>query len=235
MVNGGVRRHWPDSMGFLQPDFPQFDRAEWQGGTRIERMRPLIRHLCEVGFGTPDVVYLLYTVKIGLYVLGAMGFALATEGIDGFTSVGQWWAAPVVFEKLVLWSMLFEVLGLGCGFGPLNSRILPPLGSFLYWLRPGTIRLPPWPGRVPFTRGDARTPLDVLLYGCCWPRCCSRCCRTPPPTAFYRTGSRPWSWPCSESWGCVTAPCSWPPVRRCTRRSPCPSCSPGSTRSSVPS
>jgi hypothetical protein len=152
-------------MGFLQPDFPRFDRAEWQSGTRIERMRPLIRHLCEVGFGTPDVVYLLYTVKIVLYVLGAMGFALATDGIDGFTSVGQWWAAPVVFEKLVLWSMLFEVLGLGCGFGPLNSRILPPLGSFLYWLRPGTIRLPPWPGRVPFTRGDARTPVDVLLYG----------------------------------------------------------------------
>src|SRR5689334_5601589 len=60
--------------------------------------------------------------------------------------------------------MLFEVVGLGCGFGPLNNRFFPPMGSILYWLRPGTIRLPPWPGRVPFTKGTARTPVDALLY-----------------------------------------------------------------------
>ncbi len=60
--------------------------------------------------------------------------------------------------------MLFEVIGLGCGFGPLNNRFFPPLGSILYWLRPNTIRLPPWPNRMPLTNGDARTPFDVLLY-----------------------------------------------------------------------
>ena len=60
--------------------------------------------------------------------------------------------------------MLFEVVGLGCGFGPLNNRFFPPMGSILYWLRPGTIRLPPWPTRVPLTKGTARTPFDALLY-----------------------------------------------------------------------
>ena len=70
-----------------------------------------------------------------------------------------------MFEKVVLYTMLFEVVGLGCGFGPLNNRFFPPLGSILYWLRPGTIRLPPWPGRIPFTKGDNRTPFDALLYG----------------------------------------------------------------------
>jgi hypothetical protein len=60
--------------------------------------------------------------------------------------------------------MLFEVVGLGCGFGPLNNRFFPPVGSILYWLRPGTIRLPPWPGRIPFTSGTARTPIDAALY-----------------------------------------------------------------------
>jgi hypothetical protein len=89
---------------------------------------------------------------------------LSTPGIDGFLSVPDWWRDPAVFYKAVLWTMLFEVLGLGCGFGPLNLRFLPPLGSSLYWLRPGTIRLPPWPGRVPLTRGDARTVLDSVLY-----------------------------------------------------------------------
>lgn len=151
-------------MGFLQPNLPKLDLAEWRAGTRNERMRPVVRHLCEVGFGTPDVVYVFYVVKIGLYLLGVMGFALATAGIDGFTSVGTWWSEPIVFQKLVLATMLFEVLGLGCGFGPLNLRFLPPLGSFLYWLRPGTIRLPPWPDRVPFTRGDSRGAIDVVLY-----------------------------------------------------------------------
>jgi hypothetical protein len=160
------RANWSTlaTMGFLQPDLPKLDLPAWRAGTRNERMRPVIRHLCEVGFGTPDVVYLFYVLKIALYLLVAMGFALSTAGIDGFTHVDTWWSAPIVFEKLVLWSALFEVLGLGCGFGPLNLRFIPPLGSFLYWLRPGTIRLPPWPGRVPLTRGDRRTAFDAALY-----------------------------------------------------------------------
>lgn len=151
-------------MGFLKPNLPEVDVPEWRTGTRNERMRPLIRHLCEVGFGTPDVVYVFYVLKIALYLLGGMLFALTTPGIDGFTDVGEWWSEPIVFQKLVLWTMLFEVLGLGCGFGPLNLRFLPPLGSFLYWLRPGTIRLPPWPDKVPLTAGDRRTGLDAFLY-----------------------------------------------------------------------
>jgi hypothetical protein len=151
-------------MGFLQPDLPVVDYAEWSKGNRSERIRPLARHWAEVGFGTPIALHLFYVVKIGLYILGGWLFALATSGIDGFTDVGSWWTEPIVFQKVVLYTMLFEVLGLGCGFGPLNNRFFPPMGSVLYWLRPGTIRLPPWPDRVPLTRGTARTPVDVMLY-----------------------------------------------------------------------
>jgi hypothetical protein len=39
------------------------------------------------------------------------------------------------------------------------------MGSILYWLRPNTIRLPPWPTRVPLTRGTTRTLFDAALYG----------------------------------------------------------------------
>ena len=151
-------------MGFLQPNLPDLDLEQWRTGTRNERMRPLALHFAEIGFGTPDVVYIVYVLKIGLYALGGMAFALSGSGIDGFTAVTSWWSEPIVFQKLVLWTLLFEVLGLGCGFGPLNLRFIPPLGSFLYWLRPGTIRLPPWPGRVPLTTGTARTLVDVTLY-----------------------------------------------------------------------
>jgi hypothetical protein len=151
-------------MGFLKPDLPVVDFGEWIKGTRSERIRPLTRHWAEVGFGTPVALHLFYVIKIGLYVLGAWLIAISTPGIDGFTNVAHWYAEPIVFEKVVLYTMLFEVIGLGCGFGPLNNRFFPPMGSILYWLRPNTIRLPPWPNRVPLTRGTARTPFDVLLY-----------------------------------------------------------------------
>jgi hypothetical protein len=152
-------------MGFLKQDTPQINFEEWSKGTRAEKIIPMARHWAEVGFGTPVVLHLFYVVKIGLYILAAWLLALTTTGINGFTNVAHWYAEPIVFEKVVLYTMLFEVVGLGCGFGPLNNRFFPPMGSILYWLRPGTIRLPPWPARIPFTKGDARTAVDALLYG----------------------------------------------------------------------
>jgi hypothetical protein len=152
-------------MGFLKQETPQIDFEEWSKGTRAEKIIPMARHWAEVGFGTPVLLHLFYVVKIALYILAAWLLALTTTGINGFTNVAHWYAEPIVFEKVVLYTMLFEVVGLGCGFGPLNNRFFPPMGSILYWLRPGTIRLPPWPGRIPFTKGDSRTPFDALLYG----------------------------------------------------------------------
>ena len=151
-------------MGFVNSDLPQVDVVEWRKGSRAERVRPMARHIAERGMGYPEVFYLLYLVKIGLYILGGLGFALATTGIDGWGNIATWWSEPIVFQKVVLWSLLFEVLGLGCGFGPLTGKIMPPMGSPLYWLRTGTIRLPPWPGRIPFTSGDRRTLVEVVLY-----------------------------------------------------------------------
>ena len=151
-------------MGFLKQDAPVVDYEQWSKGTRAEKIVPMARHWAEVGFGTPVVLHLFYVVKILLYILGGWLFVLATKGIDGFTDVASWYAEPIVFQKVVLYTMLFEVIGLGCGFGPLNNRFFPPMGSILYWLRPNTIRLPPWPNRVPLTTGSTRTPVDALLY-----------------------------------------------------------------------
>ncbi len=152
-------------MGFIRPNLPVVDVAEWSKGTRAERIVPMARHIAENGFGTPLVMHLMYGIKIALYILGACLFAWSTKGIDGFTNVTAWWTEPIVFEKAVLYTMLFEVVGLGCCFGPLAGRYFPPMGSILYWLRPGTIRLPPWPDRIPLTKGSNRTPGDAVLYG----------------------------------------------------------------------
>ena len=141
-------------MGFLRQEVPELDFPEWSKGTRAEKVRPMAVHWAEVGFGTPVVLHLFYVVKILAYIGGGALF-----------TIGHHWTDPIVFQKVVLYTMLFEVLGLGCGFGPLNNRFYPPMGSVLYWLRPNTIRLPPWPGRVPLTNGDNRDPVDVALYG----------------------------------------------------------------------
>ncbi|SOJ56655.1 hypothetical protein MSIMFB_04130 [Mycobacterium simulans] len=151
-------------MGFLNPELPQIDMDEWSKGTRSEKIRPMARHWAEVGFGTPVALHLFYVVKVLLYILVAWLIVFSTNGIEGFTDVRSWYAEPIVFEKVVLYTMLFEVIGLGCGFGPLNNRFFPPMGSILYWLRFGTIRLPPWPDRVPLTHGTKRKPADVALY-----------------------------------------------------------------------
>ncbi|MEE6167159.1 MULTISPECIES: DUF3556 domain-containing protein [unclassified Mycolicibacterium] len=151
-------------MGFLKQDTPQIDFEQWSKGTRAEKIVPMARHWAEVGFGTPVALHLFYVAKIAAYILVAWLIALSTDGINGFTSVAHWYAEPIVYQKVVFFTMLFEVVGFGCGFGPLNNRFFPPMGSALYWLRPKTIRLPPWPNRIPLTVGDSRTPLDVLLY-----------------------------------------------------------------------
>jgi hypothetical protein len=151
-------------MGFIQPNLPVVDIDQWKKLPRAERIVPMTRHIAENGFGTPLIMHVMYGMKIALYILGAWLFAWSTKGIDGFTNVAAWWTEPIVFEKAVLYTMLFEVVGLGCCFGPLAGRYFPPMGSILYWLRPGTIRLPPWPNRIPLTKGHNRTPFDVLLY-----------------------------------------------------------------------
>jgi hypothetical protein len=152
-------------MGFLSPDLPTIDLAQWRNGTHGDRIRVLAQHLAERGFGTPDAMRYFHVVRIVIYIVGALAFALSTNGIDGWGSIGSWWREPIVFQKLVLWSLLFEALGLGCGFGVPNSRWFAPIDSPLRWLRPGTIRLPPWPNRLLLTKGDTRTPFDAALYG----------------------------------------------------------------------
>lgn len=151
-------------MGFLQPNLPVVDHEVWDHQSREERIRPMAVHFAQHGLGSPDVVVVMYLLKIVLYLVVGWAFVMTTPGVDGWFDPASWWRNPVVFYKFVLWTMLFEVLGLGCGFGPLNLRFLPPMGSFLYWLRPGTIRLPPFHGRVRLTAGDTRTPVDVVLY-----------------------------------------------------------------------
>ena len=115
------------------------------------------------GYGTPAAIYVVYLLKIALYIGGWLFFCSLSPKLGGPSAIAAWWSAPIAFQKAVLWSMLFEGLGLGCGSGPLTGRYFPPVGGFLYWLRPGTTKMPLFRG-LPLFGGDRRTWLDVGLY-----------------------------------------------------------------------
>jgi Transmembrane protein of unknown function (DUF3556) len=152
-------------MGFLSPAEPPFEYAEWRRRPHLERIKILAQDWALNGFGAPHFVYLLYLVKLVLYAGGGLlVISATTAGLGGLGDLGSWWTEPIVFQKAVIWTMLWEVLGLGAGSLPLTLRFSPMIGGVLYWLRPGTTRLPPWPERVPLTRGNRRTLFDVALY-----------------------------------------------------------------------
>jgi hypothetical protein len=152
-------------MGLLDPAPPPFAVEEWKQRSHLERIKPLAQDWALNGFGTPTAVYFLYIFKIVVYAgLGLLLIAATSDSAGGLGSIGDWWTEPIVFQKAVVWTMLWEVLGLGAGSLPLTLRFSPMIGGVLYWLRPGTTRLPPWPERVPLTRGTRRTGFDVALY-----------------------------------------------------------------------
>lgn len=131
-------------MALLKPSLPDVhDMAEWQTRTRRQRMQVTSRHWVDHGFGSPLLAYGFYLLKLVVYVGGAILLIPATTpGIGGVTDIASWWTEGIVYQKLIVWTLLYEIIGLGCGSGPMTSRFMPPIGSVLYWLRPGTIRLP---------------------------------------------------------------------------------------------
>ena len=145
-------------MGFLEPTPPPYAPLEWLTKPLGERGRMVCTAWAMQGYGTPLGVFLLYGLKVVLYVAVWLFFCG-----KGFTELGSFWLEPVSFQKAIVWSMLYEVLGLGCGSGPLTGRYFPPVGGVLYFLRPGTTKLPVF-ARLPLLGGRKRSVPDVLLY-----------------------------------------------------------------------
>ncbi len=150
-------------MGLLDPVSPPYDALEWDRKPFPEKSRMVCRSWALQGYGTPIAAFGVYALKVALYVGAWLLWCRTTPELHESLDVGRWWSHPIAFQKAILWSLMFEVMGLGCGSGPLTGRYYPPLGGLLYFLRPGTTRLPPWP-RLPLLGGHVRSGLDVVLY-----------------------------------------------------------------------
>ncbi len=94
---------------------------------------------------------------------------------------------PIAFQKAIVWALFYEIAGFGCSWGPMNGRFKAPMGGFLYFLRPGTTKLPLFPGS-PVFGGIRRTGLDVASTP---RRCCSCSARSKVGTTSTKAVMRP--------------------------------------------
>jgi len=151
-------------MGYRTAELPDVDLDEFADLPFFERMKLLQLHWVREGFGTPKQTGTFYAWKIFLYALFGLIFAGAfTAGLE-FNDIGGWWDEPILYQKLMIWTILLEVMGLAATCGPLAFHFDPPIGGILYWWQNDTLRVPPYPNHVPFTKGGRRTPWDTGLY-----------------------------------------------------------------------
>jgi hypothetical protein len=148
---------------FIKPIPPPYDPLEWAKKPFAEKSSMVCNAWAMQGYGTPLAVYAVYAIKIAFYIAGWIFFCRFTPGAGHLDHFSTWAFEPEAFQKAIVWSMLFEILGLGCGSGPLTGRYVPPVGGFLYFLRPGTTKQPVFEN-APLIGGYRRTWLDVLLY-----------------------------------------------------------------------
>lgn len=150
-------------MSLLDPQPFPFDFDEWKKQPFAVRAKLLCQAWAIQGFGAPLAVYTFYVIKTLFYVWMWTWFASFSTDLGSLNEIGEWWFKPQALVKAIAWSMLFEGLGLASGSGPLTGRYAPPFGGFLYFLCPGTVKIPFRPG-MPFFGGDTRRWLDCGMY-----------------------------------------------------------------------
>lgn len=151
-------------MKLISPQPLPFEYEDWKKRPFDQRAQLLCQAWALQGYGAPIPVYFFYILKIGLYIGFWLLFASRSVALGPVSDIASWWFKPEALLKGILWSMMFEGIGMAAGSGPLTGRYMPPFGGIFHFLRPGTIKLPYLPS-VPIIGGERRTWVDVLLYG----------------------------------------------------------------------
>ncbi|BDH55729.1 hypothetical protein MTP03_06680 [Tsukamurella sp. PLM1] len=153
-------------MGFKDPVFPAVEPEEFLQRPLMERIRVLSTQWAEFGFGTPYMIHVIYVFKLLVfYGLGGLALATLTSGMQPF-ALGEWWNQPIVYQKLVLWTVLLEAIGIAGSWGPLAGKAKPMTGGILFWARPE---------RSGCARGSGSPARTVIVAPCSTSPCTSRC------------------------------------------------------------
>src|ERR1700712_897721 len=109
-------------MGFTTPHLPDVDPAVFLQQPLMDRIKVLVLKWVDYGYGVPRMVHLIYLVKLVVfYAIGGVAIATATSDLPAFWHVAQWWDQPIVYQKVILWTVLLELLGLGGSGGSLGG------------------------------------------------------------------------------------------------------------------
>ena len=112
-------------MGYRTAELPDVDLDEFAKIPFFERMKLLQLHWVEHGFGTPKQTGTFYAWKIFLYALFGLIVAGAfTAGLE-FNDIGGWWDEPILYQKLMIWTILLEVTGPGRHLRPAGLPLRP--------------------------------------------------------------------------------------------------------------
>ena len=118
-------------MGFTKPYLPDLDPDAFLKKPLMERVRILGADWAENGFGAPRMVHTIYIVKLVVFfAIGGITVATVTSGLPAFWHVSQWWNQPIVYQKVILWTVLLEAIGVAGSWGPLAGKVIrvsPPL------------------------------------------------------------------------------------------------------------
>src|SRR2546430_14647372 len=103
-------------MSFLHPPPPPFDLEEWKAMPSLARLKANCQDWAVNGFGPPAVVFLLYAIKLAIFVVAAFFvISVSTPSIGGLGDIGDWWTNPIVFQKLAVWAGVWAIVGHGSG------------------------------------------------------------------------------------------------------------------------
>ena len=99
-------------MGFTEPNFPRVEPEAFLNAPFLERVKILALNWVENGYGVPRMVHVIYIVKlVFFYALGGIMLATATSDLPAFWHVSEWWNQPIVYQKVILWTVLIEAIG----------------------------------------------------------------------------------------------------------------------------
>ncbi len=143
----------------MKPQGLPYDYDIWKNKAFPEKAKMICQAWAMQGFGAPKFIILFYTIKILLYGWVWLFFCSYSAELGTLANISKWWFKFEALGKGAAWTMLIESIGFGGASGPLTARYMPPLGGILYYLRPGTIKIPLFKKLA-----DNRTIFDIALY-----------------------------------------------------------------------
>ena len=113
-------------------DLPPYDPQRLLTAPFPERVRLVCRTWASQVHPNPFIVTVMYWVKYFVLYIGGWAFFVSFDAdYPGLSSPGAWAFTGAAFQRAILWSILYEIAGLGCSSGPMNARFNPPIVFFL--------------------------------------------------------------------------------------------------------